>query len=296
MKKTYTLFLLLAFVSVSFAQQINNGGFESWTGGIPDGWSTTKTIVANTNLETKDTIAAYQGSSAIKIVTGHAGSPIDTLSGFAHYGPATSGYYANEYIPFTCHPDSIRFAYKYTSVGGDHGALSVYFAYHHGDIFFIDGYYLTSAPTYQVLTLPFYNGGWPGYPDSLSLTFYSSFDLAPNVAYHAGSTLWVDGVSFIYNNGPNCSNTSAIEQIGADQAVKLSPNPANQHILITANANAVGAQIKMYDRIGREVYSGSMDGAAHTISTVDIESGYYMVRVCGTAGNTLYMGNVAVIH
>ncbi|MDB5284984.1 MAG: hypothetical protein JWO06_4059 [Bacteroidota bacterium] len=138
-------------------------------------WSTTKTIVSNSNLEVKDSLAPYLGLSSIHIVTGHADSPIDTLSGYVHYGPSgyENGQLVMSNVPFPCRPDSLQFAYKYIPVGGDVAAVGAYFGLAgsgSGSNYFIDVAPLPATNTYQVITLGFF-GDHITVPDSLNLTF-----------------------------------------------------------------------------------------------------------------------------
>jgi hypothetical protein len=295
MKKIFTLSLSFIFAIFSFAQtQLTNSGFESWTNGIPDGWSTTKSIDSNTNLETEDTLNAYTGHAAIKIVTGHGGNiTADSLSGFVHYGPVYYNYNRdietvdNFNVYFPCSPDSVRFAYKYTSVAGDQGSINVYFRDR-----VIDGYPLSATSTYQVLTLPLvapygYNPG-----DSMSLTFFSSYNVTTH-SYHAGSTLWVDDVSFVYIAAPTC--VSGVNIISANTPMNIYPNPANGQLMLTVMNSEIGSQVQLYDRIGREVYSGTLDQTDYAISTARIESGYYILRVTRD-GIMTHSSSVAIVH
>ena len=278
MKKISTLTFLLMIATISFAQLINPG-FESWTKGIPDGWSTSKTIDSTLNLETKDSVNVHSGNASIRIMTGYAGRVItmDSLAGFVHYGPLHYDLSRdietvdnfNAYIP--CTPDSIKFSYKYTSVGGDQGSVNVYLS---GEV--IDGYPLAATSTWQTMTLGFFSLG-PS-RDSISLTFFSSFDLNVNhPPYHAGSTLWVDDVSFIYNNG-GASCLNGVNDISSGLPMHVYPNPATNQITLAVMPEEIGSEVQITDRIGRIVYEGTVDKTDYVISTGKMESGYYVVR------------------
>ncbi len=63
MKKISSLILSFLFVSFTYAQ-ILNGGFENWTGGQPDSWTTSNSPLLYTNITR--TTDAYSGSYALR--------------------------------------------------------------------------------------------------------------------------------------------------------------------------------------------------------------------------------------
>jgi hypothetical protein len=61
MYRTFIIFLVLVFIQTAFAQ-IPNAGFESWTGGNPDGWFADNVLVATVT----QSLTVHSGSSALR--------------------------------------------------------------------------------------------------------------------------------------------------------------------------------------------------------------------------------------
>jgi hypothetical protein len=65
-KKAVSMMMLLSISFLGFAQLNLNGGFETWTNNLPDGWRGTKTNVGDTNIHQNS--SAYQGNYACRLV------------------------------------------------------------------------------------------------------------------------------------------------------------------------------------------------------------------------------------
>ncbi len=71
-KKAASMMMLLSISLPGFAQINLNGGFETWTNSLPDGWKGSKTNLSASNIQ--QSTAAYQGSYACQLAntgTGH---------------------------------------------------------------------------------------------------------------------------------------------------------------------------------------------------------------------------------
>src|SRR5438270_931381 len=125
MKTKFTLLAVLtALINFVSAQQIPNGGFETWTSpGVAQNWGTIESVFAGqvTGFTFQDSIDKVQGTSSVKLVTDtvvgqpQAGIvPAFISTGSANYSPPQIGFTP---LPFTGRPDTLFFSYKYTSPG-----------------------------------------------------------------------------------------------------------------------------------------------------------------------------------
>ena|GEM_PF-3977737 len=86
--------------------------------------------------------------------------------------------------------------------------------------------------------------------------------------------------SIAYGLGLNCFDASQLginPETKTAQEISLSPNPFNM-LLHIANA-PIGASIRVYDVVGRVVYSGTVNSAQASINTSAWERGTYIVEL-----------------
>ena len=93
----------------------------------------------------------------------------------------------------------------------------------------------------------------------------------------------------------NCPDTSACFPIGmagmsvdelTGPAVKLYPNPARDLLIVESTDDAIN-HINLYNMLGTSVYQSSPDATQHTITTSELPSGVYMIRIQTAAGMTV---------
>lgn len=290
MKRIFTLLTVTIFtISFATAQQISNGGFETWANGKPQAWSTTKSGLSTTtftsNLETQETNAAnvHSGTSAIKIVSGFLSFYGDTVSGAANYGV---GVYEsaiddiNFYgTPFAFRPDSFSFAYKYTPAGNDSAGIGIYLAKGTTDVGYND-YILGASASYKVVTQKI-NYVSAIAPDSVYIYLYSSGLTQAN----NGSALWVDDVKVIYKNAPN-----GVDMITNEPKLKMYPNPANAILNIIVADEMIGNTIQLMDMTGRVIVNENLTDASNSISVAELSAGVYLYRIIGDKNNTTASG------
>lgn len=217
--------LAAVFVFNAGAQQLQNGGLESWTSGTADNWHDIDELLlqfgATTTLVTQETNAANvkSGTSSAKIMSDSvvAGGQALSLPGVFSLGPVTYGGpsvgIVPNGIPYTGRPDSIKFSYKYTPQPGDTG-LFIFSLTKNGQQVggLAPGYgiFLPPTPNFISVTLPwdYVNSNTP---DTLSIVFISSFKSAKK-----GSTMWVDDISLVFNTA--CTAPTAPTAATAGQA------------------------------------------------------------------------------
>ena len=136
-------------------------------------------------------------------------------------------------------------------------------------------------------------------PDTMALVYTSTGLFKANHTFclncgKAGSTLWVDDITFSGQNGVN--------EILTSNGVTLYPNPANDLVTISVDANdAVGAIV--YDATGRKVTSSSsfdlmnsMNKKTATINTSALAVGLYSYMIVDKSGTALRAGKFSVVR
>lgn len=233
MKKQFLLLIGAFFTATTlFAQQIPNGGFETWTNPYnPDSWVTQASYLESigqagiagvaATLATQEATTVIQGSSSIKLTTADFSTfQFGIVPGWVEYTDA----------PFTGTPDTLRFAFNYApSSPADTGKVAVWFHVSQGWL-----------PVRFSLTST--NGQWAGYyapltsawaqygsPDSIFISATSGVDTTT-----AGSVLYLDAFQLVYNS-PQAT----------DPTVTLSVSPATisegQSAVFTVSLDAAAA-------------------------------------------------------
>jgi hypothetical protein len=303
MKKLFTLATVIIFSLGAFAQQIPNGGFETWSSSAaPDGWGDFGNItgigMTFPYFTYKDTTTFVEGHTSVKMVTDTlpasiGGQVTPSLVGlgtmglnFATMMPTFTG------IPYTKKPDSLYFSVKYAPAAvTDSG--QVVFTLNKAGVSLFGGMLGGKIPNTQgawvtnsFYLTPYYTGGT--LPDTLMLLFVSSTDTG---ARTMGTTLWVDAVHF----DASVNIGVGIQEInGKVQGVNAYPNPTTDKINITVEQDEIGSSIQLFDMTGREVYTGTLTGATTTIDTHSLQAGIYSIRVNSIDQMTTYKGKITV--
>ena len=301
MKKVFTLIASIVMSLATFAQQVPNGGFETWSSpGSPDNWGTLGNIQGigpfspPTNFDYRDSTTFVEGHVSLKLVTdtlpasfgGIVTSSVATLGELSLN--ATTMQLVFSGYPYTKKPDSLYFSLKYTAASVKDTA-EVAFTLNHAGTSITGGYvgghipdtHNTWAP-FSINLTPYYSGAT--LPDTMQLIFQSSFDTA-----YAGSTLWIDAVHF------NASVNTGIEDVnGPVLGVNAFPNPAVDVLNIAIQADEVGSQIQLFDMEGREVYNAILNSTKFVINTKSFQAGVYAIRVNSIDKMTIYNGKVSV--
>jgi hypothetical protein len=288
MKKLSTLIPALGFCLISIGQSLTNGSFENWTNAIPNGWSTSRSALPASTAEVKETVSFFDGAASINMTSTQLGAPIGLpYSGFVHYGAsyydASIGDIRMSLVQYAYRPDSIRFAYKYIPSAGDSAGLSLSLTKGSGGSLIANitmGFHAT--PNFKVVTLPIkYMSTLT--PDSLSLTFQSSFDLFnPTI----GSKLWIDGVKMIYKS----TTPNGIEQSGLLTDVKAYPNPTASKLHLILPEGHTATEWLMYDLLGNQISHQSVNDTHLIADVASLDAGLYLYRLLDCSGHTVYTG------
>jgi len=285
-KFTILVFLAIAFFSAE-AQIIPNASFETWTSPLtPDGWATFSSALGfNLGLCGKDSLDKVVGNNSVKVYAdsipgqpayGVVGGVVSTGSGSASAGPPKF-----VGIPFAFRPDTLFFAYKYTSPGSDTAGLEIKMT-KNGATVFAGGYTSLGldldtisqwALVYAPLTSAYSNGTIT--PDTLRLQFYAS------VAQQSikGSTLHVDGVFFSAS-----TPATGVNDLSNTIEVSVFPNPVSEMLNIKADVNLEGHQVVITDMNGKLVRIRPLTNGVNSIELSEVASGNYIYRIADKNG------------
>jgi hypothetical protein len=308
MKKVFTIIAAIALSISSFAQQVPNGGFESWTNNSsPDSWGTFGNVTGAgafgftfPEFAQKDTTPGnhVEGLASLKLITdtfpAFAGGfliPSTACLGTLSIDAMNNFHYSG--VPYTKRPDSLFFSYKYTpATPGDTAIMEFYLQ--KNDTSIMGGYGYAIVNELSNSNSQFVNVVLPlaGYytstvsPDTLQMLFFSSTDTA---AATFGSALWLDNIHF-----EAAVNPLGIAPIGEVKGINTYPNPATTNINIAMEADEIGSQVQLFDMAGRMVYSGILNSTIYSIDTHTLQSGVYAIRVNSIDKITTYKGKVTV--
>jgi hypothetical protein len=271
---------VIALVALGFmynrsSAQIPNAGFESWTGGLPDGWFTSDIIIGGVQYTVNVTQStdAHGGSSAAEgTVISVAGSP---------YAPLMLTGVIGQGFPINSRPEALHGWYKLTLEGGD--VLDVVVSTEAQGVGNGGGALLEGTPqsTYKefVANIYYTNAETPD-------TAWISIVLANTATgtAHIGSTFWIDDLSFgaagptdVKGFGNGMPNAFALNQ--------NYPNPFNPSTMIQFELpDAQFVTLKVYNVLGQEVATliNNQLGAGRYRTEFDgknLPSGTYLYRL-----------------
>jgi hypothetical protein len=281
MKKIVFLSVIAFSLSAHAQQTIPNAGFETWTNSFiyeePTGWATLNPGIALgvPTTVTKST-SAHSGTYAAKLKTVGADfdgdNVVDTIPGIAFLGTLDIiSQTTNEGIPFSGMPDTLAAWTKYNSPSANdqfliiatltkwNAALGMREDIASATIFSGSN---TSVYTRQTSEFTYFSTDTP---DTLSLMILSSAGQVPAI----NAELFVDDISFIYNNTSNLNESSI-------STWNVFPNPATDNI--TINATSEG-EILLTDALGKTIETISVTPNNPTLVTVaHLSNGLYYLQ------------------
>lgn len=307
--------ILLSFVvsgSFLFASAQPTWDFESWTGsgvGIePSGWVSGNAITSppfnNPQSVFQETTAGkvHSGTYSMKLVTvtltnNPSPTTIPNPMGAAFPGAISfSPLGLKDGCAFGSRPNTVQFWYQYTPTGGDSASCFVMLSKWNGasrDTIAVGGVVIQSAASsYTQSTITMQYLSTTLIPDSMRL-YFSATCYTTLTCGTAGSTLWVDDITFSGWNGIN-EHPSSTDVI-------VYPNPASSYVNVIADVNEA-ASVIAYDMTGRMVsttaLSSSNNGSnrmSGVINTSDYSAGLYSYSVLDKDGNALRNGTFNVV-
>ncbi len=257
MKKSLLLVFTLVIGASGFAQEIPNGGFKTFTAGVPNGWTAANSAftgsktgalrirvnptIVGTNDDSTAVFVTAQNLGTINpgvIVSGVGNGAAVTLSGI------TGGF------PATARPVNLSGFAKYATSGSNHGGIAVVVSHwntgtHKRDTLggYSSGIYSINAVSkFTNFNIPItYNPSFSGItPDSIQIILMSSKTAPPaaNEVAAIGDSLYVDVLRF-----SSCSPDPSVT-LGSSTPV-IKPNPpgitpgASEYVLANTDSRTV---------------------------------------------------------
>ncbi|TAL63358.1 MAG: T9SS type A sorting domain-containing protein [Bacteroidetes bacterium] len=308
--KKLLLSAIISSASFCVFAQTPTWDFESWTGTEPAGWISENElmIIGNPQSVFEETAPAnvHGGAKAMRLLSVTMTSPVVGLPnpiGLAAPGKLVS--FAPKFgMQYTSRPALVNFWYKYTPAAGDTAEFLIFLWNSTTGDTLGSAYWNTgtavSAYTAQGVPIIYDPAFSAELPDSMALTFSSSRLFNANYTFctncgKAGSTLWVDDISFSGWNGIN-ENLSA-------EGVTLFPNPAKEFVNIAVDALDEAYSVTAYDVTGRSVSTTPLSLTTHgmnrksgMINTSTLPSGLYSYSVVDKSGAPLRTGKFNVVR
>lgn len=282
MKHSLLFLLISLFAGVCAAQEIPNGGFETWSGSpeAPDSWgalSFSLPLLGDFVSATKST-DSHTGDFALALES--INIPILNL---AIPGAATTGtlnqftFQSSGGFPFELRPNAIKGYYKYQPVGADTASVEALLTRWNEDLGQRDtvGYgkkiFRDAIGSYKLFSVPIVLDATAS-PDTARITVYSSSRSNPT----AGSKLFLDDLEFF-------TTTAGIEEKTASD-IELYPNPAIN--VISLQGSALGTQHSVYitNMLGQCMLTSKVKAGGFTCNTEQFPAGLYFCTIIDAQG------------
>lgn len=287
MKKALFLITFFFFViAASFAQQIPNSSFETWTGGEPDSWNTTNMNILGLDFTTvtKDMTTPQQGNASAKLTVVTKNIPfigpitmqgaltlgILTIDPFEQTATLSGGY------PFTGMPQKLTGYFKYQPVNNDTCAMGWGLTRWHNGVQDTIGYgAIDTMGTFNSWTyfeVPLEYFMWET-PDTMNILFVNSNPLDGLV--HTGTKMWVDNLSFSYGS-------VGIEGITFVKGLNIYAEPnAKQLILNSSFEKSENLDIRLFNMAGvlANQWKINMQRSTEKLDINSLPPGTYIIQV-----------------
>lgn len=285
------LFILQIFCFNSFAQQIPNNSFESWSGGEPDSWHTTNTILGiNFNTVAKDVADPQQGVASAKLTAvtkdiffvGKYKIPGVLTLGNLNVNLLSQTYSLTGGASFMGRPQKLKGYFKYQPVNNDTCVFGLgLFKWNNGKQDTLGFAAMKTMGTYNSWTyfeIPVHYLV-QGDPDTMNIVILNSNPL--DGIDHTGTKLWVDNLSFDYG-------TVDIEGVTSAKGLRIYAEPdAQQLILEFAFDKQQNLDISLFNMAGIETnrWKRSVQRSTEKLDVNNLSPGLYVIRI--TSGNRL---------
>jgi hypothetical protein len=272
MKKIILLLMLAVLMPVAmFAQNVPNGGFESWAAGSPTGWYADN--VTGFAIPITQSTTAHTGSSSVM------GSVVSSLIG--PYGPVIqSGAIDARGFAVTQRFKTVTGYYQFSPISGDRLGLN-FSMLKNGEFIAIGAMMITaSASSWTPFSVDF-NYFTNDVPDTCILQIL--IDGPTGADYHVGSFFLLDDINL---TGTAATSVNDKNIIPAKFSLEQNyPNPFNPSTKILYNLPQNSfVSLKVYNTIGQEVASlvnGVVPAGSHEINfdASKLNSGVYFYTI-----------------
>lgn len=213
MKKALLLLSAVALKTFSFSQEIPNGGFQTFTAGVPNNWTVaTASFVGKATGERRIKVnpvskSTNDDSTSVYVTAQNVGgvNPGVIVSGVGNGASVTSNGVVGGF-PATERPAALSGFTKYKTLGSNHGGITVVVSHWNGTSRDTLGgyagimYTVDPSSNFVFFNLPItYNPTYNGItPDSIQIVLLSSMTAPPLATETAalGDTLFVDLLRF----------------------------------------------------------------------------------------------------
>lgn len=244
MKKLYTTLLTLAIGGFTFAQNVPNSSFETWSGGKPVSWSNSNYITQSTD--------AHSGTYAVKGEYTGSGTPFLSV-GSGNGAPTNTRW------------NYVNFYYKFNKTGNAAIDVSVYFDNPNYTIGSASSIITTASAGYKAVSIPVsYN--LSGNPTDCTI----EFSLTGN---SSGAYFIIDDVTF-------SATPLGVNDIGQQIGFTVFPNPAKTYLKVELERSLNNSTtVQLLDVTGRQVIAAPATAPITTLTTENLPAGMYYVAV-----------------
>lgn len=299
MRTKSSLFLAVIFGIISVfqlnAQQVPNGGFENWIdyGAFeePEEWQTPNQVTSPLNIFTVEkTTDAIAGNYAARLESkelmgGMFVAPGAVTLGIFEINLVTQTGIITGGIPYNERPEKLKGYFKYFPKPNDFCQFFVLFYKTDtlGQRDTIGTGYFSVNDTVDVWS-PFEADIYfvsPQEPDTMNIIFIASYIDNPI----AGSTLYIDSVSFDFSTGIEHPETNT------EQAC-LYPNPAAGYVNVILPQNETNAEMQIFNLRGELILNRKICSSPASIDVSSLSCGCYLYRIVSGVKN--YHGSLII--
>lgn len=304
-RKLLLLFGASLLASVSFAQEIPNAGFNSWSNNNPNNWVTANAVsfMGNPQSAFMETAAPHlkEGAATLRLTSVRL-----SANPFAQYGiPDTIGIAFTGVVnflgpslitgyPYTARPSALNFYQKYTPTGTDTASATVLLQRWNSSTMSRDTiatglwqtYTASNEYSLETVTLT-YNPDFANttiYPDTAIILFSSTSLFKPK----EGSSFYIDALSWTGWNG--------VDEMGIKgEGVQVYPNPSSAAVTFDVTVSNA-ASLEVFDASGRLVDAAEIRKMSASLSTSGYSPGIYFFNVLDNSRNVVDRGRFSVAH
>lgn len=309
MKKILSSLLVLSLFGAAVAQSdIPDGGFENWTdkGSYID-YGTDLLMTLNglydmngDEMETALTAFresnAYEGNYAIRLTSVWFGGDVIFVPGaLATLNEPETDNYVSDFLnlhhiklteSYEFKPWRLTGYYKYAPVNGDSAAIELKFYQQNGNVLSTcEKYVITEAADQWTpfdITTGLQNSIYGVAEISLVFASSAAYDFADleQCEGQAGSSLYLDGLAFRYDNEP----LGLIEPLIPVVKTSVYPNPTTENVNFDFNKD-VNANLVIYNINGQQIATSQINGNHAEYNASALANGTYLYRIID--GNTI---------